>query len=105
MILEDLLGGVGKLILNDPSKWFAVDEVGGSKQLVCLVCFDLTSQPEELVYGAVVNSQALHPGPGLLLGMVEASASTVSALTASASTASSLPLIFVSSNQQLITLF
>jgi hypothetical protein len=87
-----------------------VDELGGSKQLVCLVCFDSTSQPEELVYGAVVNSQALHPGLGLLLGMDEASASTVSALTASAwtasaSTASSLPLIFVSSNQQLITQF
>jgi hypothetical protein len=55
--------------------------------------FDSTSQPEELVYGAVVNSQALHPGLGLLLGMEEASASTVSALTAFASTASSLPLI------------
>jgi hypothetical protein len=44
---------------------------------------DSTSQPEELVYGAVVNSQALHPELGLLLGMEEASASTVSALTAS----------------------
>jgi hypothetical protein len=57
------------------------------------------------VYGAVVNSQALHPGLGLLLGMEEASASTVSALTASASTASSLPMILASSNQQLITQF
>jgi hypothetical protein len=82
-----------------------VDKVGGSKQLVCLVCFDSRSQPEELVYGAVVNSQALHPGLGLLLGMEEASASAVSALTASVSTASSLPLIFVTSNQQLITQF
>jgi hypothetical protein len=47
---------------------------------------DSTSQPEELVYGGVVNSQTLHPGLGLLLGMEEASASTVSAVTASAST-------------------
>jgi hypothetical protein len=65
-----------------------MDKEGGLKQPVCLVRFDSMSQPEELMYGAVVNSQALHPGLGLLLGMEEATASTVSLLTASASTSS-----------------
>jgi hypothetical protein len=59
------------LILKDANEWYAVDEVGGSKQVACF-------EWEELVEGAVVNSQALHPGLGLLLGIEETCASTAS---------------------------